>query len=72
MSVVAKDIVISVENISQGPLSGLQISKVFGDMWKKKTDRIYEVQLPYLVSGTEKGYVMELNLPPTKARVSDK
>jgi hypothetical protein len=35
MSVVAKELILNIKNISKGRMKNVKISKTYGDMWKK-------------------------------------
>lgn len=72
MSIVAKDISVNVRNISNGALSGVAIGKTFSEAWSKVNDKEYSIKLAYLLSGTERGFVMELVLPPVNIKVDDR
>jgi len=72
MSIVAKDVEINVNNTANGALSGVVIGKTFSDAWSKVSDNEYNIKVAYLLSGTERGFVMELVIPQVGFKVDDK
>lgn len=72
MSIVAKDVDIKVNNVASGVLGGVSVGKTFSDAWGKVNDREYNIKLAYLLSGSERGFVMELIVPQINYKVDDK
>lgn len=72
MSIVAKDIEINVRNVANGALEGTTVGKTFSDAWSKVNDREFNIKLAYLLSGAERGFVMELVVPQINLKVDDK
>ena len=60
ISVVAKELIINIENISKDILKDVKIGKTFGAMWKKITDTSFEIKILQLMSGVEKNFLFEL------------
>lgn len=72
LSVVAKNVSIQVLNASYPPFENIRIGRTFGGMWTQEgVTSGYRINLNYLLAGTEKGYVLELEVPPTNVKVED-
>lgn len=72
MSVVAKDIDIWVLNSSFRPFENIKIKRTFGNMWQKEgVTSGCKIHLAQLLAGVEKGFVLELEIPPTAMKVMD-
>ena len=71
-SIVAKEVEISITNITSGPLEGISVSKTYSDSWQKVNNREYKIKMPYLLSGKNLGFVMELTIPPIYVNIDDK
>jgi hypothetical protein len=73
MSVVALDINLLVTNSSFKPFDGISIKRTFGDMWDKKgVTSGYQINLAQLLAGSEKGFMLEIQIPPMSLKVEDK
>lgn len=73
MSVVALDVEIFVTNASYKPFEGIKIKKTFGGMWNQKgVTSGYQISLAQLMAGSEKGYMLEMEIPPMSFKVEDK
>lgn len=71
-SIVAKEVEISISNITAGPLSGISIGKTYSDAWERINGKDYKIKIPYLLSGKDRGFVMELVIPPIHVNIDDK
>lgn len=72
MSVVAKDVDILVLNSSFKPFENIKIRRTFGSMWQREgVTSGSKIHLTQLLAGVEKGFVLELEIPPTLVKVSD-
>jgi len=73
MSVVALDVSIFVTNAAFKPFEGVRVKNTFGSMWTQKgATNGYLVSLAQLLAGSEKGYMLEMEVPPIACRVEDK
>lgn len=73
MSVVALEINLYVTNAAFKPFESIVIKKTFGDMWVKKgVTSGYHIALAQLLAGTEKGFMLEMEIPPLDLKVNDK
>lgn len=73
ISLAASEVVMKINNISQGLVAGIKIKKVYGSEknWKKVNDKEYKVELTQMMSGISKDYVFELEIPAIDAEVGD-
>lgn len=72
MSVVALDINLFVTNAAFKPFDGILIKRTFGDMWiQKGVTSGYQIKLAQLLAGSEKGFMLELEIPPVNVKVGD-
>ncbi|CAD8066225.1 unnamed protein product [Paramecium sonneborni] len=70
ISVVGENLEINISSSAPAPYQNIQISKTYGNMWKKKGNK-YQITQPQLASGSRKDYVFELLLPKFEGRVQD-
>lgn len=52
-------------------MSGISIEKTYSDAWTKVSNKEYKIKIPYLHSGVDKGFIMELNVPPIYNNIPD-
>ena len=71
ISLVAKEVNIKLTNISKNLVGGIQIGKVYGDMWEKLNQKEYRIKISQLMSGISKDYVFEMSIPHIDAEVGD-
>jgi Mg-chelatase subunit ChlD len=65
MSVVALDVNIYVTNTALKPFENIKIKKTFGKMWVQKgTTSGHMIGLLHLLAGNEKGFLLEMEIPP--------
>lgn len=73
MSVVAMDVNIYVTNAAFKPFETVKVKKTFGSMWTQKgATSGYMINLAQLLAGSEKGYMLEMEIPPMNFKVEDK
>jgi hypothetical protein len=73
MSVVALDINLFVTNSSFKPFDGISIKRTFGEMWDQKgVTSGYQIKLAQLLAGSEKGFMLEMQIPPMSLKLEDK
>ncbi|CAD8066226.1 unnamed protein product [Paramecium sonneborni] len=70
ISVVGENLEINISSSAPAPYQNIQISKTYGNMWKKKGNQ-YQITQPQLASGSRKDYVFELLLPQFEAKIED-
>ncbi|CAK66071.1 unnamed protein product (macronuclear) [Paramecium tetraurelia] len=70
VSVIAEQIQISLSLTLTKPLQDVQISKTYGNMWKKR-EHAYEINIPQLASGTRKDFVFEIQIPYIYSKIQD-
>lgn len=63
ISMVASEVIVKVNSIAQGIVSGVHISKTFGPKWEKIKEGEYRLKLTQLMSEVSKEYVFELTVP---------
>ena len=72
MSVVALDINLFVTNAAFKPFDGIAIKRTFGEMWiKQGVTSGYQIKLAQLLAGSEKGFMLEIEIPPVDVKVAD-
>ena len=60
ITVVANDVVIKVNSVSQGIVQGIRIGNVFGYNWEKINDKEYSIKILQLVSGISRDFIFSL------------
>jgi hypothetical protein len=60
ISVIAKELILNLQNVSKGWMKDTKISKVYGKMSKMIDEKTYEIKILQLMSGVSKNFVFEL------------
>jgi hypothetical protein len=71
-SVIAEEVLITIQSRMKGMFADMKIVKAFGDItiYNKEKDE-YHIKLSQFLSGISKNFILEVLVPATSARVDD-
>ena len=70
-SIVVQNVSITMELVQTHPLIKPECHQTFGNMWIKKAELIYQINIPQLMSGVSKDFMMGLLIPAFNGNLSD-